>query len=117
VWSSADAYPETGTRATAATRHRDGGPRGGRARSATRLPVTSLRPASCVYRTTRRTADRARRPDRHRTGPGPVQAARPAATNSTSATVRYATGGRSQAWTLFGPAARTAPVTTAYNPV
>src|SRR5690606_11281191 len=41
-------------------------------------------------------------------------AASPAATNNTSATDRYATGGRSHAWALFGPAARTAPVATAY---
>src|SRR5690606_21221547 len=45
-----------------------------------------------------------------------AQAARPAARNSTSATLRYATGGRSHAWMLFGPAARTAPVATAYKP-
>src|SRR5690606_1163937 len=84
---------------------------------ARRRAVPSLGAAAWLYRAARRTADRARRPDRHRTGPGPLRAARPAATNSTSATDRYATGGRSQAWALFGPAARTAPVTTAYSPM
>src|SRR5690606_14106928 len=44
-------------------------------------------------------------------------AASPAATNNTSATDKYATGGRSHAWALFGPAARTAPVATAYSPM
>src|SRR5690606_32225700 len=44
-------------------------------------------------------------------------AASPAAPSSTSATDKYAAGGRSHAWALFGPAARTAPVATAYSPM
>lgn len=80
-----------------------------------RLPVTSLRPVGSRHRTTRQTLPRGPK-TRVDTDGGAGQAASPAATKSTNATVRYATGGRSHAWMLFGPAARTAPVATAYNP-